>query len=184
MSATVHRRTERDDRGRLVATSSSHQRHDPLYRLTLVVRALDFRHGPKTCTDGNSTRAISPSPSSVQGPLILDDLDLVIRAAIDGAGLAFMAEAEDRATQDIARAALGTRARGLVRTVSWFLPLLSQPPAAASSAKRQRVRRGDAEPPHPHTTSRTGRWTLGSVRVVASLPEQRCTRSRAEAGNR
>jgi len=29
---------------------------------------------------------------AVNGPLILDDLELVIRAAIDGAGLAFMAE--------------------------------------------------------------------------------------------
>ena len=33
---------------------------------------------------------------AVNGPLILDDVDLVIRAAVDGAGLAFMAE--DRIT--------------------------------------------------------------------------------------
>jgi DNA-binding transcriptional LysR family regulator len=37
---------------------------------------------------------------AVSGPLVLDDLDLVIRAAIDGAGLAFMAE--DRAAPYLA----------------------------------------------------------------------------------
>jgi DNA-binding transcriptional LysR family regulator len=41
---------------------------------------------------------------SVNGPLILDDLDLVIRAAIDGAGLAFMAE--DRAAPHLASGTL------------------------------------------------------------------------------
>jgi DNA-binding transcriptional LysR family regulator len=29
---------------------------------------------------------------AVEGPLIVDDVDLIIRAAIDGVGLAFMAE--------------------------------------------------------------------------------------------
>jgi DNA-binding transcriptional LysR family regulator len=40
----------------------------------------------------------------VNGPLVVDDLDLVIRAAIDGVGLAFMAE--DRAAPHLASGAL------------------------------------------------------------------------------
>jgi DNA-binding transcriptional LysR family regulator len=41
---------------------------------------------------------------SVNGPLVVDDLDLVIRAAIDGVGLAFMGE--DRAAPHLASGAL------------------------------------------------------------------------------
>ncbi len=41
---------------------------------------------------------------SVSGSLVLDDVDLMIRAAIDGAGLAFMAE--DRARPHLDSGAL------------------------------------------------------------------------------
>jgi DNA-binding transcriptional LysR family regulator len=40
----------------------------------------------------------------VSGPLILDDVDLMIRAAIDGVGLAFLSE--DRAAPHLASSAL------------------------------------------------------------------------------
>jgi DNA-binding transcriptional LysR family regulator len=45
------------------------------------------------CTGGNSTRAISRSLLPSKDGLIVDDVELLIQAAIDGVGLAFMLEA-------------------------------------------------------------------------------------------
>jgi DNA-binding transcriptional LysR family regulator len=55
-------------------------------------RCFNFRHGSAGVyrwefDKGNQSLAVA-----VQGPLIVDDVELLIRAAIDGVGLAFMLE--------------------------------------------------------------------------------------------
>ena len=69
---------------------------------------------------------------AVNGSLLLDELDLVIQAALDGAGLAWVAERPDHGTPRERSA--GARAGGLVSAVSGLLSLLSEPPAAARRA--------------------------------------------------
>jgi DNA-binding transcriptional LysR family regulator len=66
-------------------------------------RCINFRHG-----DGLYRWEFEKGKKSlsvaVSGPLIVDDLNLVIRAAIDGVGLAYMSE--DNATPHLARGSL------------------------------------------------------------------------------
>ena len=57
---------------------------------------INFRHGAEGVYRWEFDKGNESVTIAVNGPLILDDVDLVIRAAIDGAGLAFMAE--DRIT--------------------------------------------------------------------------------------
>jgi DNA-binding transcriptional LysR family regulator len=53
---------------------------------------INFRHGTEGVYRWELDKGDQSVTLAVNGPLILDDLDLVIRAAVDGAGLAFMAE--------------------------------------------------------------------------------------------
>jgi DNA-binding transcriptional LysR family regulator len=53
---------------------------------------INFRHGAEGVYRWELDKGDQSVTIAVNGPLILDDLDLVIRAAVDGAGLAFMAE--------------------------------------------------------------------------------------------
>jgi DNA-binding transcriptional LysR family regulator len=67
-------------------------------------RCINFRHGSAGIyrwefDKGNQSLAVA-----VNGPLIVDDVDLVTRAAIDGVGLAFMSE--DRAAPHLTSGAL------------------------------------------------------------------------------
>jgi DNA-binding transcriptional LysR family regulator len=55
-------------------------------------RCINVRHGTEGVYRWELDKGDQSVTIAVNGPLILDDLDLVIRAAVDGAGLAFMAE--------------------------------------------------------------------------------------------
>jgi DNA-binding transcriptional LysR family regulator len=65
----------------------------------------------------------------VNGPLIVDDADLMIRAAMDGLGSDVLFRRVCCAP-DCQRGARACPGR-LVSAVRWLLPLLSEPPAAA-----------------------------------------------------
>jgi DNA-binding transcriptional LysR family regulator len=55
-------------------------------------RCINFRHGTAGVYRWEFEKGRRSLSVGVDGPLIVDDLDLVIRAAIDGVGLAFMSE--------------------------------------------------------------------------------------------
>jgi DNA-binding transcriptional LysR family regulator len=55
-------------------------------------RCINFRHGSAGVYRWEFEKGRKALSVGVEGPLIVDDLDLVIRAAIDGVGLAFMSE--------------------------------------------------------------------------------------------
>ncbi|HEX4771458.1 MAG TPA: LysR family transcriptional regulator [Bryobacteraceae bacterium] len=55
-------------------------------------RCINFRHGDEGLYRWEFERAKRSLSVAVNGPLIVDDLNLVIGAAIDGVGLAYMAE--------------------------------------------------------------------------------------------
>lgn len=57
-------------------------------------RCINYRHGSEGIYRWELDKGEQSLAVAVTGPLILDDLDLVIRAALDGAGLAFMVEDE------------------------------------------------------------------------------------------
>jgi DNA-binding transcriptional LysR family regulator len=67
-------------------------------------RCIGFRHGSAGVYRWEFDKGKESLTIAVNGPLILDDLDLMIRAAIDGVGLAFMSE--DRAAPYLASGAL------------------------------------------------------------------------------
>ena len=56
-------------------------------------RCLNFRHGSVGVYRWEFDKGKQSLAVAVHGPLIVDDVELLIRAAIDGAGLAFMLEA-------------------------------------------------------------------------------------------
>jgi DNA-binding transcriptional LysR family regulator len=55
-------------------------------------RCLNFRHGSAGLYRWEFDRGNQSLAVAVQGPLIVDDVELLIRAAIDDVGLAFMLE--------------------------------------------------------------------------------------------
>jgi DNA-binding transcriptional LysR family regulator len=67
-------------------------------------RCINFRHRGEGVYRWELDRGDQSVAVAVNGSLILDDLDLVIQAAIDGAGMAFLAE--DRAQAYLANGAL------------------------------------------------------------------------------
>ena len=67
-------------------------------------RCINFRHRGEALYRWELDKGEQSVAVSVSGSLILDDLDLMIQAAIDGAGLAFMAD--DRAAPHLASGAL------------------------------------------------------------------------------
>jgi hypothetical protein len=95
-----------------------HERADVLTHLTLRARVSTNR----SSTKGDESPAIA-----VKGSLTLDDLDLVIQAAVDRAGLAWPPKTESRNTLRTERSSACWR---LVPAVPRFLPLLSQSPTA------------------------------------------------------
>ena len=60
-------------------------------------RCINFRHGSAGVYRWEFEKGRKSLSVRVEGPLIVDDIDLVIRAAIDGVGLAFIS-AEDAAS--------------------------------------------------------------------------------------
>lgn len=67
-------------------------------------RCINFRHGSEGVYRWEFDKGKQSVTVAVNGPLIVDDLELVIRAAIDGVGLAFMGD--DRAAPHLASGAL------------------------------------------------------------------------------
>lgn len=67
-------------------------------------RCINFRHGDAGIYRWEFEKGRKSLSVSVSGPLIADDLDLVIRAALDDVGLAYMDE--DKAASYLARGAL------------------------------------------------------------------------------
>ena len=67
-------------------------------------RCINFRHGSAGVYRWEFEKGRKSLSVGVEGPLIVDDLDLVIRAALDGVGLAFMSE--DDATPHLRSGAL------------------------------------------------------------------------------
>jgi DNA-binding transcriptional LysR family regulator len=65
---------------------------------------INFRHGTEGVYRWEFDKGDESVAIAVNGPLILDDVDLVVRAAVDGAGLAFMAE--DRVLDHLANGSL------------------------------------------------------------------------------
>lgn len=55
-------------------------------------RCINFRHSPDDVYRWEFDKGRETLTVAVQGPLIVDDVDLVVRAAIHGVGLAFMAD--------------------------------------------------------------------------------------------
>jgi DNA-binding transcriptional LysR family regulator len=108
----------------------SHPRPESPHDL-LSHRCINFRHGSEGVYRWEFDKDDQSLAVSVNGPLILDDLDLVIRAAIDGAGLAFMAEDRARRTSQAERSsACSTIGARLPR----LLPLLPESAPAARGA--------------------------------------------------
>ena len=56
-------------------------------------RCLNFRHGSNGVYRWEFDKGNQSIAAAVQGPLIVDEVEILIRAAIDGVGLAFMLEA-------------------------------------------------------------------------------------------
>jgi DNA-binding transcriptional LysR family regulator len=55
-------------------------------------RCINFRHGSAGVYRWEFDKGDQPLAVAVNGPLIVDDVELMTRAAIDGVGLAFMSE--------------------------------------------------------------------------------------------
>ena len=92
-----------------------------------------------------------PVTVSVTGPLIVNDVELTLRAALDGVGLAFALE--EHAAEHIAPRRARAGPRGLVPALRRLLPLLPEP---ASSAGRASGAGGRAPPVTPCHHTRCG----------------------------
>jgi len=97
-------------------------------------RCLNFRHGSSGVYRWEFDKGKQSLAVAVEGPLVVDDVEVLIRAAIDGAGVAYMLEAH--ATKHL-------RSRALVRVLEdWcppfagyflYYPSRRQQPAALSA---------------------------------------------------
>jgi DNA-binding transcriptional LysR family regulator len=67
-------------------------------------RCINFRHGTNEVYRWEFEKGTQSITVAVDGPLVVDDVDLVIRAALDGVGLAYIGE--DRAAPHIESGAL------------------------------------------------------------------------------
>src|SRR5436309_799590 len=100
-------RPARGDLGRAVDLISG-MRHRPAGRGGLEAsprdlpshRCINFRHGSAGVYRWEFDKGKQSLTVAVNGPLIVDDVEIMVRAAIDGVGLAFMSE--DRAAPHLA----------------------------------------------------------------------------------
>jgi len=129
-------RVSPDQRAAIVGSPryfASHAKPDSPHDLTQH-RCLNFRHGSAGVYRWELDKGTQSLAVAVQGPLIVDDAELLIQAAIDGVGLAFMLEA-----QAAPHLASGTLARVLEDWcppfAGYFLyyPSRRQQPAALSA---------------------------------------------------
>ena len=101
-------------------------------REVLNHQCIRFRHRGEGVYKWEFDKGDESLAIAVHGSLLLDELDLMIQAALDGAGLAWVAE--DRVTEHLASGALLRVLGGLVPAVSGVLSVLSESPAAARGA--------------------------------------------------
>jgi DNA-binding transcriptional LysR family regulator len=88
-------RVSPDQRAAIVGSPryfESHPKPDSPHDLT-DHRCLNFRHGSAGVYRWEFDKGTQSLAVAVHGPLIVDDVEILIRAAIDGVGLAFMLEA-------------------------------------------------------------------------------------------
>ena len=97
-------------------------------------RCINFRHGDAGLYRWEFEKGKTSLSVAVSGPLIVDDLDLVIRAALDGVGLAYMLE-EDAAPHLASGALVGMLEDWCQPFPGFFLyyPSRRQQPAALSA---------------------------------------------------
>jgi DNA-binding transcriptional LysR family regulator len=99
-------RVSRDHRPAIVGSPAyfeSHPRPESPHDLRSH-RCINFRHGSAGLYKWELDKGGRSLAVAVSGPLIVDDVELVIRAAIDGVGLAFMSD--DRAAPHLSSGAL------------------------------------------------------------------------------
>jgi DNA-binding transcriptional LysR family regulator len=99
-------RVSPDQRAAIVGSPryfESHAKPNSPHDLT-DYRCLNFRHGSEGVYRWEFDQGHQSLAVAVNGPLIVDDAEIMIRAAVDGVGLAFMLEAQ--AAPHLARGAL------------------------------------------------------------------------------
>jgi DNA-binding transcriptional LysR family regulator len=99
-------RVSRDHRAAIVGSPAYFEAHPQPRspRDLLRHRCINFRHGSAGVYRWEFDKGKKSLSVAVNGPLIVDDVELVIRAALDGAGLAFLSE--ERAAPHLASGAL------------------------------------------------------------------------------
>src|SRR5947207_8735089 len=99
-------RVSKDHRAAIVASPSYFKSHPKPKspRDLLSHQCINFRHGSAVVYRWEFDKGKKSLSVAVNGPLIVDDVEIVIRAAIDGIGLAFMSE--DHAAPHIESGAL------------------------------------------------------------------------------
>jgi DNA-binding transcriptional LysR family regulator len=127
-------RVSRDHRPAIVGSPGylkSHPKPTSPHDL-LSHRCINFRHGSAGVYRRELDKGDQSLTVAVNGPLILDEVEIMIRAAIDGVGLAFLLEehAAPQPREWVTRA----RAESLVPAVPRLLALLPEPAAAARRA--------------------------------------------------
>jgi DNA-binding transcriptional LysR family regulator len=99
-------RVSKDHRAAIVGAPAyfkGHQKPKTPHDL-LKHRCINFRHGNAGVYRWEFEKGKKSLSVAVNGPLIVDDVDIVIRASIDGIGIAFVGE--DKVAQDLAKGAL------------------------------------------------------------------------------
>ena len=99
-------RVSHDQRAAIVGSPSYFQSHPKpkVPRDLLSHRCINFRHGSAGVYRWEFDKGKKSLSVSVTGPLVVDDVELVVRAALDGVGLAFVSD--DRVTEHLANGTL------------------------------------------------------------------------------
>ena len=129
-------RVSKDHRAAIVGAPSyfkSHPKPKTPHDL-LKHRCINFRHGSAGVYRWEFDKGKKSLSVAVNGPLIVDDVETLVRAAIDGVGLAFVSD--ERVAPQLAKRGAHSRAGGLVPAVPRILPLLPEPATAAGRAFR------------------------------------------------
>src|SRR5256884_4936104 len=87
-------RVSKDHRPAIVGSPRYFESHEkPVHPRDLTShRCINFRHGSAGVYRWELDKGKQSLTVAVNGPLIVDDVEIIVRAAIDGVGLAFMAE--------------------------------------------------------------------------------------------
>src|SRR6266550_1394781 len=99
-------RVSKDHRPAIVGSPRYFESHaKPVHPRDLTShRCINFRHGSAGVYRWEFDKGKQSLTVAVNGPLIVDDVEIMVRAALDGVGLAFMSE--DRAAPHLARGEL------------------------------------------------------------------------------